>query len=238
MVSSMASLQGKVAIVTGGGRGIGRATAIALAQEGADVAIIARTAPDLRETARLVESIGRRVLAHQGDITKGADVHSLVQGSLELFGRIDLLVNNAGVAVYKPFSATSEAEWEQTIAVNLYGVFLATKAVLPVMKQQREGVIINVSSGAGKYGFPSLAVYCASKFGLNGFTEALAREVAGDGIRVYAVCPGGVNTKMHRDLFPDADPRSLLQPEAVACVIVDLATGRRRVSSGAVVDVG
>lgn len=237
MVSLMASLQGKVAIVTGGGRGIGRATAIALAQEGADVAIIARTAPDLRETARLVESIGRRVLAHQGDVTKGADVHSLIQESLELFGRIDLLVNNAGVAVYKPFAATSEAEWEQTIAVNLYGVFLATKAVLPVMKQQREGVIINVSSGAGKYGFPSLAVYCASKFGLNGFTEALAREVAGDGIRVYAVCPGGVNTKMHRDLFPDADPRSLLQPEAVACVIVDLATGRRGTRSGAAVDI-
>lgn len=233
----MASLQGRVAIVTGGGRGIGRATAMALAHEGADIAIMARTTPELKETARLMESMGRRVLAHQGDVTKGADVHTLVQGSLDLFGRIDILVNNAGVAVYKPFAATSEAEWEQTIAVNLYGVFLATKAVLAVMKRQRGGVIINVSSGAGKSGFPLFTVYCASKFGLNGFTEALAREVVWDGIRVYAVCPGGVNTRMYRDIFPEANPRSLLQPEEVARVIVDLAIGRRDASNGAAVDV-
>lgn len=234
----MSRLQGKIAIVTGGGRGIGRATAIALAREGADVAIIARTGRELRETAGLIESVGRRVLVCPGDVTKGTDVHGLVQGTLDAFGRIDFLVNNAGVAFYKPFTATSEAEWRQTIEVNLYGVFLTTKAVLPSMKRQGMGVIINVSSGAGKYGFPGLTVYCASKFGLNGFTEALAREVAGEGLRVYAVCPGGVDTKMHRDLFPDADPRSLLQPEEVARLIVDLATGRRRVSSGTAVDIG
>lgn len=99
-------------------------------------------------------------------------------------------------------------------------------------------MIINVSSGAGKYGFPGFTIYCASKFGLNGFTEALAREVVWDGVRVYAVCPGGVNTRMYLDIFPEANPRSLLQPEEVARVIVDLATGRRDVSNGAAVDVG
>ena len=234
----MSSLQGKVAIVTGGGRGIGRATAVALAQEGADVAIIARTEPETQETVRQIESIGRRVLVCPGDVAKGTDVHRLVQGTLKAFSRIDILVNNAGVAIYKPFAVMSEEEWRQTIEVNLYGVFLATKAVLPSMTRQGGGVIVNVSSGAGKHGFPSLTVYCASKFGLNGFTEALAREVAGDGIRVYAVCPGGVNTKMHHDIFPAVDPRSLLQPEQVAHVIVDLATGRRRASSGTAVDIG
>lgn len=237
MVSSMASLQGKVAIVTGAGRGIGRATAIALAHEGADVAIIARTAHELNETARLIESVGRRALTQSGDVRQSCDIEQLIQRSLDAFGRIDILVNNAGVALYKPFAATTEEEWRQTIEVNLYGVFLASLAVLPAMKQRGGGVIVNVSSGAGKYGFPGFTIYCASKFGLNGFTEALAREVAGDGIRVYAVCPGGVNTQMHRDLFPDADPHSLLQPEEVARVIVDLATGRRDVSNGAAVDI-
>lgn len=238
MAPSMPSLQGKIAIVTGGGRGIGRATAIALVQEGADVAIIARTARELRETAELIEAVGRRVLVYPGDVTKRTDVQRLVQGTLEAFGRIDILVNNAGVAFCKPFATTSEEEWRQTIEVNLYGVFLATKAVLPSMKRQGAGVIVNVSSGAGKYGFPSLAAYCASKFGLNGFTEALAREVAGDGIRVYAICPGGVNTRMYLDMFPRADPRSLLQPKDVARVIVDLATGRRGASNGSAVDIG
>lgn len=234
----ISSVQGKVAIVTGGGRGIGRATAVALAHEGADVAIIARTEPELRETAGLIESVGRRAVVCPGDVTKGTDVQKLVQGTLEAFGRIDILVNNAGVAFYKPFAATSEEEWRQTIEVNLYGVFLATNAVLPSMKRQGAGVIVNVSSGAGKYGFPGLAAYCASKFGLNGFTEALAREVAGDGIQVYAVCPGGVNTRMYLDLFTGTDPGSLLRPEDVARVIVDLVAGRRRASNGSAVDIG
>ena len=238
MAPLMPTLQGKVTIVTGGGRGIGRATAEALVQEGADLAIIARTTHELNETARLIESLGRRALTQSGDVRKSSDIEQLIQRSLELFGRIDILVNNAGVAIYKPFAGTTEEEWRQTIEVNLYGVFLATKAVLPSMKRQGGGVIVNVSSGAGKYGFPFLTAYCASKFGLNGFTEALAREVAGDGIRVYAVCPGGVDTKMHHDIFPAVDPRSLLQPEQVAHVIVDLATGRRRASSGTAVDVG
>lgn len=232
------NLQGKVAIVTGGGRGIGRATAIALAHEGADVAILARTTHEVNETARMIESLGRRALTQSGDVGKSSDIAQLIRRSLDAFDRIDLLVNNAGTALYKPFAVTTEAEWRQTIEVNLYGVFLATSAVLPAMKKQGGGVILNVSSGAGKYGFPGFTVYCASKFGLNGFTEALAREVAGDGIRVYAICPGGVNTRMHREIFPDANPRSLLQPDAVARVIVDLATDGRRASNGAAVDVG
>ena len=144
------------------------------------------------------------ILGLKCDVTKYSDVKSLVDVSVKRFGKIDILVNNAGIVYFKSILDTTEEEWDKTININLKGTFLFTKEVLTYMIENKSGgIIINVSSGAGKSGFPNLSAYCASKFGIIGLTESVAKEVNDKNIKVMAICPGGVDTNMIKDIVKD-----------------------------------
>jgi len=229
-------LKGKTAIVTGGNRGIGKAIAIALANEGCDIVIAARNREKMKKASEEIKNLGVDVLAIKCDVRESKDVSNAVKQAVKRFDAIDILVNNAGVAYYKTLTETSEEEFDETMNTNMRGVFLFTKNVLPIMMKQRNGVIVNISSGAGKSGFANLAAYCASKFAVNGFTEALAEEVGNYGIRVYAVCPGTVDTDMVRNISAfKYIPK--LKPEDVAKKVLELCSPRCTVPSGSAVDV-
>ncbi len=228
----------KVAVITGAGRGIGRATAEVFAAEGYAV-IVAELRADLgRRTERALRAAGAQALFVRTDVTSAASVGATVRAAVSRFGRIDCLVNNAGVLRPGELARLPVREVERMLAVNLRGPILFARAVLPVLRRQRSGTIVNVASQLGKVGIAEYATYCASKFGVVGFTEALADELAQTAIAVWAVCPGLVDTAMARQAGVSAGERpGLIRPETVAQVIVDLATSRRRQKSGSAVDV-
>ncbi|WP_292379077.1 SDR family NAD(P)-dependent oxidoreductase [Methanosarcina sp. UBA289] len=226
-------LKGQTAIVTGGGRGIGRAICLSLAEEGANVVIVARTEREMRETARLVEKQGGRALAVKTDIRKEEEVIDMVSKTMNAFGRIDILVNNAGAAYRKYLVETSTKEYNEIMDTNVKGMFFCTKYALPHLLKRGEGRIVNISSGAGKHGIPKLSIYCASKFAVIGFTESLAYEVGG-GIQVYAVCPAGVDTGMYHSLFSD---EPVLKPEDVARKVLELCLPETSLPSGSSVEI-
>jgi 3-oxoacyl-[acyl-carrier protein] reductase len=230
-------LKGKAALVTGAGRGIGRAIALALAREGCDLAICSRTTKELYRTAREIQKLGREVFAAPCDVRKASQVQKFVEGALRNFGKIDILVNNAGVAIWKRLDETSEDEWDKVLDTNLKGPFLFCKFIVPHMRKRKEGVIVNISSGAGKKGYGNFSVYCASKFGVVGLTESLADELSKEKVRVYAVCPGGVATKMYFELEPEAREEQLLKPEEVAELVVKLCLPDSKTKSGSAVDI-
>lgn len=217
-------LQGKIALVTGAGRGIGRAIAVALAEQGCDVAIAARSTVEIAETAALVHAQGRRALELCCDVSEPEQVTKMVNDTLAAYGTIDILVNNAGYACFKPFHELTLEEWQRTFEVNVTGVFLCTQAVLPTMMARRSGRIINVSSVSGVKPIVEQSAYCASKHALNGLTSTLALELRGHGIGVHAICPGGVDTQFSRDAMPHRDRTNWLQPEDIAHAAVYLAT--------------
>ncbi|MBI3455446.1 MAG: SDR family oxidoreductase [Candidatus Rokubacteria bacterium] len=202
-------LAGKVAIVTGAARGIGRGIALSLAAEGVSLALadlgvaedpavpyrLARPA-DLDETARLAEAKGVKALPLVADVTRAADVEAMVEETIRRVGGLDILVNNAGILVAGPLEALSEAQWERLMAVNVKGVFLCTRAAIPHLRARGEGAIVNISSISGKTGRAYTAAYAASKFAVIGLTQALAQELGPDNIRVNAVCPGLLRTTM------------------------------------------
>jgi len=232
------SLKDKVAIVTGSGRGIGRATALILAREAMKVVVNSRTEKEIRETVEMIEHNGGIATGIKADIADSNQVSTLVQSTLGKFGRIDVLVNNAGITIVKNLIDTSEKEWDDTLDINLKGAFLCSKAVLPVMIRQRSGVIVNISSGAGKTGFAGISAYCASKFGLIGLTESLAKETDQYNIRVIALCPGAVATRMQEEADPEWYRRhrdSMLQPDDVAEKVLAAVKGKFR--SGSLVDI-
>jgi 3-oxoacyl-[acyl-carrier protein] reductase len=226
-------LRGQTAVVTGGGKGIGRAICLALAREGADIVIAARTEKDIRETARMVEEEGRRALAVSTDIRIEEDVKNMVSDAVNAFGRIDILVNNAGVAYRKYMVDTSREEYENIMDTNVKGMFFCTKYALPYLLKRGEGRIINISSGAGKHGIPKLSIYCASKFAVIGFTESIAYEIGG-GVQVYAVCPASVDTDMYRSLHSD---EPVLKPEDVARKVLELCLPETTIPSGSSIEV-
>lgn len=231
-------LNGKVAIVTGSARGIGKAIALSLAKERMNVVVNSRTQEEIDECVNILNSEGNKSIGVLADISKEEGVEKMVKTTLDNFGRIDVLVNNAGIATVKPLVETSEEEIHSIIDINLKGAFLCTKAVLPTMMKQRSGVIVNISSGAGKAGFSDLSVYCASKFGMIGLTESLAEEVDEYGIRVIAVCPGAVATRMQEGFDADYYQKNkdmMLQPEDVAERVLHAVKGKYR--SGSSVDV-
>ena len=194
-------LKDSVAIVTGGARAIGRGIALELARAGANVVVadLPSVQEDLDATCAAVESEGVQALAVHCDVRDWSQVEAMAKAALDRFGRIDVLVNNAGVIGVAPVVAMSEEEWDRVLDVNLKGTFLCCKAVAPHMMERRSGRIVNLSSQAGKRGAPGIAHYCTSKFGLIGFTQSLALELAGSNVTVNAVCPGEVDSKMWRE---------------------------------------
>jgi len=189
------SLEGKVAVVTGSGRGLGRAMAIALAQAGADLVVISRTSGEIEETARHIEDMGRKVLAFRADVTIPSEVDEVVKQTMDLFGRIDILVNNVGVTLVRPLQEMTVEEWRNTLDTNLTSLFLFCRAVGPHMIARGRGKIINISSIDGVGGQAERVAYCASKGGVIQFTKALAVEWAKYNIQVNGIGPGAFYTK-------------------------------------------
>ena len=203
----MFDLTGKKALVTGSSRGIGRGIALALARQGADVAINYRSSKEKAEAVvEEIREMGCNSLAVQADVSQKDQVEKMVAETVEKFGKIDILVNNAGIAVFKPFDQLTEEDWDETLAVNLKGQFLCMKAVVPIMEKQKWGRIINIASiasGGVGVGFPNLAHYCASKGGVMALTEELALELSPRGINVNAIGPGVIDTDMTASLKED-----------------------------------
>ncbi|ADE16440.1 short-chain dehydrogenase/reductase SDR [Nitrosococcus halophilus Nc 4] len=215
-------------LITGGSRGIGLVTAQAFLEKGARVAICSLSPERLSKAEQQLRQQGE-IMAIPADVRDFHQLQQFVNQAQAQFGRIDILVNNAGVAWSGDFVEETIESIDKTVEVNLKGVLYATHAVLPLMVRQKRGTIINVSSGAGLSGFAGLVSYCASKFGVVGFTESLAQEVGPQGIRVFGICPGRVATDMQEAV---SGQKIGLPPEKVGQKIVQLAGRHPPISTG------
>ena len=217
-------LDGKVAIVTGGSQGIGRAVAKGYAREGAKVAVVNAGNPERgQEVASEIEADGGTACSIRADVTKKADVDALVEQVIDRYGTVDVLFQGAGVMINKPVEEYTEEDWDRTIDVNLKGSFLMAQAVIPVMKAKGSGKIIFVASIAGTRAFPNSVPYCASKGGVLMIAKALAAEIAQDGINVNAISPGNTATPLNQHLQDD--------PEFVKLLESKTPTGRAYIST-------
>ena len=218
-------LAGRSAIVTGGSRGIGLATAIALRSAGAGVLICGRSADSLEAAAARIATVTAsapgRVVTVAADVRDPEQAQGLVESAVKQLGGVDILINNAGVGRFSPLIDLTLEDWQETVDTNLSGVFYCCRAVIPAMRRGGGGWIINISSLAGKYPFAGGAAYCASKAGLNAFTEALMQEVRRDRIRVSCVLPGSVDTEFAGNT-PSEDEVWKLAAADVAQAVVDL----------------
>ena len=202
-------LAGRVAIVTGAGQGIGRGIALSLAKAGADVVINDISLSTAEDTVNEVSALGRRYLVVQADVSDADQVKRMLERVMEELGDIHILVNNAGIAIPAHITELSEDNWDRTMTVNLKSMFLCSKAVAPIMMAQRYGKIVNLSSKSGKKGGLWLTAYCTSKFGVIGFTQSLAFDLAPYGINVNAICPGTVFTPLWDNVLKDAYAKKL-----------------------------
>ena len=226
-------LGGKVAVITGASQGLGRALTLAFAREGARVVINSRSEESIHPVAEEAESLGAEVMALAADVSRGADVERLVGAAAERFGKIDVLVNNAGVLGPRVgIEEYPENEWRRVIDANLTGLFLVTKAAIPHMPEG--GSIVNVVSGVSVEGRAGWGAYSVSKFGVEGLTQVLAAELEERRIRANAVDPGGMRTEMRAAAYPEEDPTTRITPEENTVVFLYLAsdeskgvTGRR-----------
>lgn len=235
-------LKDRTAIVTGGGQGIGRAICGIFAEEGAYVAVADVNESSAVETAGQLNRKGHAAKAVRADVSVGADINALVDGTLEDRGRVDILVNNAGLALFRSVELCTEEEWDRVMTVNLKGPFLLAKALLPAMKSQKAGAVINLASVAGKTGgVVSGAPYSVSKAGIECLTKSLARELAPYGVRVNAIAPGIIDTALtahHDQSFVDAIPLGGKgEPRDVAEAALFLASDRSRHITGEILDV-
>jgi NAD(P)-dependent dehydrogenase (short-subunit alcohol dehydrogenase family) len=223
--------RGKVVMITGASRGLGRALALVFAREGANLAINSRSEDSLGPVAGEAEEIGAEVLAVPADVSVASDVERLVDESVRRFGRIDILVNNAGLLGPRvPIEEYPEDEWRWVLDANLTAPFLLSKAVIPHLPEG--GSIINVTSGVSVEGRAEWGAYSVSKFGLEGLTQILAAELKDRGIRVNSVDPGGMRTEMRAAAYPDEDPTSRITPEENTAVFRYLASDESRNVTG------
>jgi NADP-dependent 3-hydroxy acid dehydrogenase YdfG len=218
------ALSGKVALITGAGRGIGRATAVAFAAEGAAVALVARSRADLAGVAAEIREQGGRSLAMPTDVTQDAAVESLVERVAGELGRLDILVTSAGTAAFAPVADSKPADWDAMLAVNLRAVMVTCRAALPVMMRQRSGTILNVASIAAKRVLPGSAVYTATKMAVVGFSRVLAEELRPHGVRVGVLVPGAVDTPLWDALGSSPPREKMLRAQDVARAAVLMAS--------------
>jgi NAD(P)-dependent dehydrogenase (short-subunit alcohol dehydrogenase family) len=224
-----------LALVTGGDRGIGRAISEMLAKEGYDIVIAARDKRAIASEVKRIDAFGAKAWGFVCDVTDKEQIKRLAKDATEQAGVPDILINNAGVATNKDFVSNTEEEIEEMVDVNLLGLMFCTRAFLPKMLERKTGIIVNISSGAGKAGFPGLAAYCATKFGVLGFTESLALEVEKKGVRVYAICPGATETQMYHALYPGESAD--FKPEDVAKEVLELVKNAAKIRPGSAIDV-
>ncbi|MHB1357269.1 MAG: SDR family NAD(P)-dependent oxidoreductase [Anaerolineae bacterium] len=217
-------LNGKVALVTGASRGIGAAIAYSLAQAGAELFLVARSDEGLRRTQQGINDAGGRATYACGDVSDETDVRQIVTRVMAQCGRLDILVNCAGIGVFGPLLQTSVANWDRVMATNVRGPFLFCREGVPAMAKNGGGCIINIASVVGVKGYVNQSAYAASKHALLGMTKVLAQEVQPLGIRVHVVCPGGVDTDMATQARPDLDRAGLIRPEEVASVVLFLVS--------------
>ncbi len=244
----MAELKNKVAIITGARRGMGKAHAKLFAQEGAKVVVSDISKEDCQKVVEEIEKEGGEAIACKCDVTQKKEIDETIEKAVEKWGKIDILVNNAGIAQFKSFFEMTEKDWDRTIDINLKGYFLCAQAAAKQMKKQEKGVIINIASvamGGQGIGFPEIVHYCASKGGIVGMTEALAVELASHKIRVNAVSPGLIETKMIDPIKQDPKTEKAMlgrvpmgragTPEEVSNLVLFLASDKSSYITGSTV---
>ncbi|MCD6256856.1 3-oxoacyl-ACP reductase FabG [Candidatus Aerophobetes bacterium] len=243
----MERLKNKVSIITGSSRGIGRAIALRFAREGSNIVITYHTREDkAKEVVEEIKNMGRRVIMTQVDVSRREDVRKMVKRSIDEFGKIDILVNNAGILQQKPFEDITDEDWDRMFEVNMKGVFLCTQEVLPWMKRQRFGKIINISSVGGQFGGPKAVHYSATKAGVICFTKSIARIASPFNINVNAISPGLILTEMSEKELNDPKSRAKIDSillkrigkiEDVAGAAVFLASAESEYITGQVLNV-
>ena len=240
-------LQGKIAIVTGAGRGIGRAIALGLAQQGANIAVADVNPENARESVAVIEHIGRKAVAVAVDVADEEQIAAMVQQCVKIFGKVDILVNNAGIVSTGALTALTSTEWDKVMQINLKSVFLCCREIFPIMTAQRSGKIINIASVAGKRGGGLLGTSCyaASKGGVIAFTKSVAREGGQYGINVNAICPSYTETEMTSSLTPE-QRKTIVgmtplgrpgRPEDIAGAVCFLASSQADFITGEIINV-
>ena len=227
----------KVVLVTGASRGLGKVIAQDFAQQGAKVVLVARHLEPLEVLEDEILAAGGEALAVAADISDSSSVQALAMQVGITYGRVDIIINNAAVAILKPMTEVSSEEWQQMTGVNLHGMFLITQTFLSGMIERKSGVVVNISAALARNGYPNLAVYSATKAGIIAFSEALSKEVRRHGVQVYAVCPHGINTDLYKTLFGVADLDKILSPERVAQDVLKVAAGEGGIRSGQTLEI-
>ncbi len=217
-------LTGKVAIVTGAGSGIGKATSLALAREGVNLLLADMRAEPVEQTCKEVKEIGRDAITAVMNVTKKAEVEAMIKKALDHFGEVDILVNVAGVAIHNMIPDIREEDWDANMTVNVKGIFLCTQAIFARMCDRKSGHIVNLASISGKSGAPKTSAYSASKWAAIGFTEATRNEGRPHHVKATAICPGPVATPLRAKNWPDDVVEQLIKPEDVADVILFVLT--------------
>ncbi len=216
-------LEGKKVLITGASSGIGKSIALLFAQEGADLCLVARREEELSKVAIQCRTFGRIILDRKVNITDQLEVMNMTKQIMTIFKTIDILINNAGYGKYGPFTSLSIEEWDKMWMVNVRGTVLVTQAIVPLMVTAQSGHVVNISSSHGIYTSANASAYCASKFAVTGLTEALAKELWKDGIKVSLICPGGVLTPF-LGIPPEKKNQDFLDPEEVAQIVLDVVT--------------